>query len=289
MAVAIDEVKARIRSAIQGVLAPEPVTETSRSQLLALSELVRRVEGDLPAALDLARHELKVFSQNGEDGVLTEIVRRSGAPGRYFVEFGTGPGVECNCALLATVLNWSGLFMEASEAEYAGLERKYRGLPQVRTRRTMVTPGNIEALLAEHDVPREPDVLSIDVDGSDFWIWEALESYRPRIVVIEYNGSLPPGRRLVQPRDRGPYEATDYYGASIDALVALGSAKGYRFVHCDLTGNNAFFVRTDLPGDYLEPDAVPRRAANLWLQGVQHTPDAAGRTYVDLDQAHNEP
>ena len=274
------------------MVAPDVVAGTPREVLLALSELMRRTGGDVPAhdpALGLAPYELKVFSQNGEDGVLAEIIRRSGAPGRWFVEFGTGPGVETNCAVLADVLKWNGLFMEAADEEYAGLERKYRSNAAVATRKTMVTPENVERLLAEHEVPAELDVLSVDVDGSDFWIWEALESHRPRIVVIEYNPALDPGRRLVQPRDTGGWRQTDFFGASIGALVSLAERKGYRFVHTELTGNNAFFVRDDLPGGYPDPEAVPRRAPNLWLGGVAHPPDPPGRDYVDLDQAHSEP
>jgi len=285
-------VKQRIRSTIRSLAESDGIPPTRRAQLVALSELARRVGGDVPTGgreLDLALYELKVFSQNGEDGVLAEIIRRTGAPGRWFVEFGTGAGVESNCALLADVLGWSGLFMEGGDAEYTGLARKYSPHPRVATRKAMITPENVEQLFAAEGVPPDLDVLSIDVDGSDYWIWEALDSHRPRVVVIEYNGSLEPGRRLVQPRDTGPWRQTDFYGASIDALVELGTRKGYRHVHCDLTGNNAFFVRDDLPGDYLEPALVPRRAANFGLAGASHVPDLDQRIYVDLGQAHSEP
>jgi len=285
-------VKARLQTAVQRVVKPVEVSGTSRTQLLALAELARRAGGDVPAqgrVPGLALYELKVFSQNGEDGVLAEIIRRSGAPGGWFVEFGTGPGVETNCAFLADVLGWSGLFMEAGGTEYEGLERKYRSNPSVATRRTMVGPDNVERLLDEQGVPAEFDVLSVDVDGGDYWIWEALERHRPRIVVIEYNAALGPDRRLVQPRDTGGWRETDYFGASIEALVALGRRKGYRLVHTELTGNNAFFVRDDLPGEYLDAAAVPRRSPNFWLEGVVHAPDPEDRAYVDLDQAHSEP
>ena len=263
-----------------------PLPDTPRVQLLALSELVRRIEGDVPGGgrePDLVRYELRVFSQNGEDGVLAEIIRRSGAPGRYFVEFGAADGVQNNCAFLADVLRWNGLFMDGGDQEYEGLAHRYAGRSEVATAQAMVTPENIERLLAEHGVPPEPDVLSIDVDGSDYWIWEAITGYRPRIVVIEYNGSLEPGRRLVQPRDTGAWLLTDFIGASIEALVALGERKGYRLVHCEMTGNNAFFVREDLPGEYLSPDEVPRRRWNFWLAGARHVPDPERRAYVDLD------
>jgi hypothetical protein len=272
------ELRLRLQSYLQLAQVASQVPATPRETLLAVSEYARRLGGDVPAVVDLAGFELKVFSQNGEDGVIAEIARRSGAPGRFFVEIGGGYGVENNCAALADLAGWSGLFIEAGDAEFAALARKYRSQPRVRVVQALVTPENIEDLLA--DAPAEPDVLTIDVDGSDYWIWEALQR-RPRTVVIEYNGSLEPGRRLVQPRDTGGWRETRFYGASIDALVALGASKGYRLVHCDLTGNNAFFVRDDLPGEYL--DEVPRRATNLWLAGVQHEPDHSGRTYVDLD------
>ena len=136
-------------------------------------------------------------------------------------------GVENNCALLADVLGWSGLFMEggdarvrrardASTAGHPGRPRRRRWSRRRTSRRSSPRTACRPSL----------DVLSIDVDGSDYWIWEALERHRPRIVVIEYNGALEPGRRLVQPRGTGPGGETDFYGASIDALVALGRAQG---------------------------------------------------------------
>jgi hypothetical protein len=246
----------------------------------------RRLGGDIPGSghlSDLALFELRVFSQNGEDGVIAEIVRRAGAPGRYFVEVGAGDGIECNCATLTDLAGWRGLFIEGSDVGMDPLRRKYGPNPRVQTLKAMVTPDTVDDLLAAQGIPDEPDLFSIDVDGTDYWIWQALERHRPRLVVVEYNASLPPGRRLVQPGDDGPWDGTDFYGASIDAFVALGAEKGYRHVHCDLTGNNAFFVRDDLPGDYPDPPDVTRRSANLWLGGVQHPADQHARAYLDLD------
>ena len=261
---------------------PEAPAGTPRDQLLALAELTRRRAGDGSGdAPDLTGYELRVLSQNGEDGVLDEIVRRSGAPGRSFVEFGASDGVESNCALLAE-LGWSGLFIEGDDDAFARLADRYAGRSPVIAAQAMVTPANVEALFAEHGVPDEPDVLSIDVDGSDYWIREALEAHRPRVVVIEYNGALEPGRALVQPRDHAGWDSTTYYGASIDALAALGDRKGYRLVHTELTGNNAFFVRSDLPGEYPGPEDVLRRRSNFFLAGGGHQPDAQGRAFVEL-------
>jgi hypothetical protein len=292
--VKLDELRSRARRAL--LPAARPAEEgTSRTQLLALSELARRVGGDVPVSeqRDLTAFELRVFSQNGEDGVLAEILRRTGAPGRYFVEFGAGDGVENNCAALADVLGWEGLFMDAGDVQFERLAFRYAANPRVRTAKELVTPETIDAVLDAYGVPEEPDVMSIDVDGSDYWIWEALKR-RPRVVVIEYNSALQPGRRLVQPRNTGAWRETDFYGASIDALEALGAIKGYRLVHCELTGNNAFFVRTDAPGDFPASADVPRRRTNFSLRGIRHVHDPDARTYVDLEahparQAHTEP
>ena len=126
-------------------------------------------------------------------------------------------------------------------------------------------------------------MLSIDVDGQDYWIWAALESYRPRVMVIEYNAALPPGRQLVQPRGhREAWDGTDYFGASLDALCSLADRKGYALVHTDLAAVNAFFVRSDLAAaPCRRPDEVARRhQPNYFMRGYRHPvgPAAAGRT-----------
>jgi hypothetical protein len=127
-------------------------------------------------------------------------------------------------------------------------------------------------------------VLSIDVDGNDYWIWEAIESYRPRIVVIEYNAQLDPARRLVQRLDPSPgaYDGSDDFGASLGALRELGERKGYRLAHTELTGTNAFFVRADLTADPPLPEDPPVFATNIWLAGRTHAPSERA-SITDLD------
>ncbi|HEY3587952.1 MAG TPA: glycosyltransferase, partial [Myxococcaceae bacterium] len=269
----------------------EITLQTDRGLYLALAELGRRHEriaaepaaGNAVAAL--TGWELRGYSQNGEDGVLAEILHRVGAPTRWFVEFGVESGREGNCVYLADVAEWSGLFMEADEQLYRLLARKYVAQPRVHTARAMVSPDNIEELLAEAGVPAEPDVLSIDVDGQDYWIWQAVSAYRPRVVVIEYNSAIDPRRRLVEPRGAGPWDGTEYFGSSLGAVRALGEEKGYRLVHTELAGSNAFLVRADLAdGSFEEPDAVSVRGLpNYFQSGYRHPEDQLARRYVDLD------
>ncbi len=171
---------------------------------------------------------------------------------------------------LADVERWRGHFIEADPASYAALAAKYEMSPRVTTTEAFVTPDDVEARFTSLEVPDEPDVLSIDIDGHDYWVWRAISRCRPRVVVIEYNAHLGTGR-LTVPRTSTPgWQGTDYFGASIGALVDLGTRKGYRLVHCDLTGVNAFFVRDDLRGEFLPAGEVSLRAPNYLLAGLRH-------------------
>ena len=241
--------------------------DRTRAVYPALGELAARYGG----GPDLTASELRVFSQNGEDGVLAAILDRIGVGEGFFVEFGIQDGTEGNTVFLAQVLGWSGAYLEADDAGFAALARRFAGNPRVRTLHAAVEPDTVEALFARAGVPEEPDVVSIDVDGNDYWIWRALERHRPRVVVIEYNGSLDPGSRRVMPYTPGfRWDHTSGYGASLGALEDLGAEKGYRLVHTELAGVNAFFVRDDLAGELPSGDAVPRRTANHALMGLGH-------------------
>jgi glycosyltransferase involved in cell wall biosynthesis len=234
----------------------------------------------------LTPYELRVFSQNGEDGVLAEILARVGVCERFFVEFGVESGREGNCVYLADVAGWRGLFLDCDEVFFPQLERKYRADSGVRTMQAMVTPDNVQELFTAGGVPTEPDVLSIDVDGCDYWIWEAIEGYRPRVLVIEYNSALDPRRRLVQPAElEDGWDGTEYFGASLGAMRALGERKGYRLVHTELCGVNAFFVRDDLAeGRFPAVEDVPVRGwPNYFQRGQGHPLDRDRRCYLDLD------
>ncbi len=266
--------------------------ESDRAFYLALAQMSERYDvlGEGQAENErtgpLTPFELRVFSQNGEDGVLAEILTRIGAGECYFIEFGTESGREGNCVYLADVVGWSGLFMESDASHFGRLALKYRANDRVQTTKAIVTPANVETLFADAHVPPEPSVLSIDVDGADYWIWESVEHYRPRVVVIEYNSALDPARKLVQPRDlTSGWDGTDYYGASLGALRELGRRKGYQLVHTDLCAVNAFFVRGDLAeGRFPSADEVTVGGYPNYFQRAYHHPaDPQRRCYIDLD------
>lgn len=258
---------------------------------VARPELARRWAevgaGPAPAVepTALTGFEYRCTSQNGEDGVLCEIFRRIGAPGRTFVEFGIESGVEGNAVFLAQT-GWSGLFMEPDDTAHAALAAWYAPMAgRVTCLKAAVTRENINALFADGGVPDEPDLVSIDVDGVDYWLWDALEC-RPRVLMIEYNGALGFEDALTVPYDPDHrWDGTSYMGASLPALEALGRRKGYRLVHTDRCGVNAFFVRADLAdGRFPDEDEVPRHTPNYFFSGGGHPPDPLGRAYAEVER-----
>jgi hypothetical protein len=230
----------------------------------------------------LTPFERSKSSQNGEDGVLALILYRIGEASRWFVEFGVEDASEGNCIALA-LEGWDGLFIEPAGDTFGALEKRWQDHPQVRTVHDTVTPDTVNELFAAAGVPAEPDVLSIDVDGNDYWIWKAIDGYRPRIVVIEYNASLEPDTMVSIPRDDAQHwDGTDYFGASIGALRHLGQERGYRLVHTDSRGVNAFFVREDLAEPFPAGADVPLHLPDYGPDGGGHRRDPRLRPFVDV-------
>lgn len=184
---------------------------------------------------DLTIFEQRVYSQNGEDGILKVIFKKIGTTDKFCIEFGVGDGTECNTRYLREKEGWRALLMDTNE----------RAPPFVK--KEFITPDNVNSLFIKYGVPKEFDLLSLDLDYNTYWVWKGIEGFHPRVVVIEYNSTIPPGqRKVVQYNPRGLWDGTDYLGASLSALDDLGRAKGYSLLACDSTGVNAFFVRADL-------------------------------------------
>lgn len=195
---------------------------------------------------NLKNFEKKVFSQNGEDGIIEEIFLRIGTINRYFVEFGVEDARECNCRYLLENRGWSGLWIDGSKENIDEARNRYKNHP-VQLIDRFITKENINSLFKEANVPKEFDLLSIDIDGNDYWIWQELTEYSPRAVIIEYNASIKPEKHWVYPYDAHHiFDGSRHYGASLSALVELGKTLGYSLVGCDSQGVNAFFIRNDL-------------------------------------------
>lgn len=198
----------------------------------------------------LIRHGWKAFSQNDEDGLIAEIFARIGEGGRRFVEFGVQHGLECNTVYLL-MTGWRGLWLEADAASVADIRSRFRALlaeGRLTLREEFVTAETVDTAISDRD-DGEIDLLSIDIDYNDYWVWKALQ-LRPRVVAIEYNATIRPPLALTVPYDpQRAWDGTSHFGASLSALVKLGREKGYSLVGCCFSGVNAFFVRDDLVGD----------------------------------------
>ncbi|MES2278323.1 MAG: hypothetical protein V4592_19990 [Bacteroidota bacterium] len=210
----------------------------------------------------LNRFEEQYFSQFGEDGMIQEIFKRIGTTNKYFIEFGVENGLECNTTNLL-YNGWQGLWIEGSKAHYQKITEMYADLidnGRLKAKNEFITAENIEGHFNSAGAPAEPDLLSIDIDNNDYYVWQAITNYRPRVVIIEYNASYSADTHFVIPYNPARiWDRSNYFGSSLLALQALGDAKGYKLVACSFGGNNAFFIREDLLGDHFE---APYTAAN---------------------------
>ena len=210
--------------------------------------LSQRLAGDT-ASFESA--EFSVFSQFGEDGLIQFLLSRVPVAAHVFVEIGVGDYIESNTRFLLLKDYWSGLVIDNSKAHIQSIRRS-----EIFWRRDLraccawVTPEDVNRLLTEHGIAGPIGLLSIDIDGNDYWVWKAIDVVAPTIVVVEYNAIFGPAHRVTIPyqqdfaRSRAHYSNL-YYGASIAALADLGERKGYLLAGANRAGNNLFFVKKD--------------------------------------------
>ena len=220
-------------------------------QMLALADLrLQRLRGEPNA--DARAWEFKCFSQWGEDGLLQFLLNRIPGLPRTFVEIGVEDYRESNTRFLLMHDDWRGLIADSGDRHLRYLEtRGLRWRHQIEAVQSFVTRENIETLLDQAGFQEGLGLLSIDVDGMDYWVWDAVQRHRPAVVAIEYNSLFGCRHALAVPYadafDRtAAHPSNLYFGASLPALAQLAAQKGYRLVCGNAAGNNAFFVRADL-------------------------------------------
>jgi hypothetical protein len=213
-------------------------------------------------------NEWKVCSQFGDDGVLLYIFSKIGVTNRRFVEFGVQDGRQCNTANLSINCGWSGLLMEGNPSDAARAIEYYSSRSeikpgQVTVIQSFITAENINDLISSNGVNGKIDLLSIDIDGNDYWVWKAITCILPRVVVIEYNATLGTEKSLTIPYDpkfmrNGTPEDNNswFFGATLRAMTKLATEKGYVLVGCISNGGNAYFIQKDLCCDGLRSLSV---------------------------------
>ena len=201
--------------------------------------------------------EFSIFSQFGEDGILQYLLRHVKVPESTFVEIGVGNYRESNTRFLVENNNWRGIAINGddSHARYilgSGLAWRH----DVEPVQAFVTKENVDQLITDNGFTGEIGLLSIDVDGVDYWLWSAVTSITPAIVVMEFNALFGPEATVTVPYDPTFVDAESHYsrvhfGASLGALAHLGKERGYRLVGISSNAANAFFVLNNLADDTL--------------------------------------
>jgi len=242
----------RIRDMLTGSRA---IADEMRSRMMKIQQSLGRIElrqiqaaeGNLPS-----NREFQVFSQWGEDGIIQNLINNIEINRKIFIEFGVENYLESNTRFLLVNNNWSGLVMEAN-AEHVNFIKKdpIYWKYNLKAVQAFITRENINDLISENGINGEVGLLSIDMDGNDYWVWEAIDVVSPAVVIIEYNYRFGKERAVTIPyesdfRRNAAHHSNIYYGASLRALCLLGRRKDYVFVGCNSAGNNAFFVRGDL-------------------------------------------
>ncbi len=241
-------------------------------RLSAIQESLGRIESALNAVRPMGNprdYEFKVYSQWGEDGIIDHLVTRVPITTRSFVEFGVEDYTEANTIFLLKHRCWRGLVIDGSTENIDKIKRSTEFWRyDLRADASFITKDNINTIISRNGLQDDLGLLSVDIDGNDYWVWQAIDCVNPCIVVAEYNSLFGPTAKVSTPYRpdfvRSIANPTNmYYGASIAALDHLAKLKGYSLVAGNSAGNNVFFVRNDLLGtlDRLTPHEAYVRAA----------------------------
>ena len=240
------------------------------------------------------------FSQWGEDGIIQFIVNTLNLNNKIFIEFGVETYHESNTRFLMMKDNWSGLVIDGSKKNIDIIKKqsiywKY----SLRAVQSFITVDNINSTITNNGYRGEIGILSVDIDGNDYWVTEAINCINPIVLVIEYNSTFGSDRAISVPYDptfvrTTAHHSNLYYGASLPALTHIANIKGYALIGCNSNGNNAFFIRRDKLEPFKElsvkeafVDAKFREARNkegelLYLTGPERYNYIQGLSVVNV-------
>ena len=263
----------RLRDWVQGTEQHERTRESVGAMLARQVAQVRH-----PASL--ATVEFRVHSQFGDDGIIQWLTAKLPGIPKLFVEFGVEDYTESNTRFLMVNNGWRGFVMDGSPHNIARLRRRpWFWRHDLATRACFVTRENVDREIANWAAGRDVGLLHIDVDGNEYWLWDAIESIVPAIVIMEYNAVFGPERPVTIPynanfRRLEAHHSGQYYGASIAALTHLAHTKGYALIGTNSAGNNVYFVRRDHLNDEIREIGIAPAYA---LQTFRGSHDASGR------------
>jgi hypothetical protein len=237
----------------------------------------------------------QTYSENEEDGILLYIFTVAGTTNKVVVEISSQDGRICMASNLIIHHRWCGFLFDgdssfvASGRQFFGRHPATRSCPPTFEARWF-DRDNVNALLAALNVPSEIDLLSLDLDGNDLYIWEALNVTRPRVLVCEFNNIVPSDRSVTIPYradfmwQKLPAKQQFFRSASLLAFARVSEAKGYRLVGWNALGYNAFFLRNDVAPDIFPTRAPVELDANQFAAAMRrtHWPDIAHLPWVEI-------
>lgn len=227
------------------------VDDKINSSLLLNAKVLRKLNQDNTEQIlnDITKAEYKVFSQYGDDGIIQFLVDYLDIINKTFVEFGVENYLEANTRYLLIENNWKGLIIDGSKKNIDFVKQDNIHWRQDLTALSnFVTKENINTLLASNGFQGEIGLLHVDIDGNDYWVWNAINVVDPIILILEYNSlfgddntwTIPYAPNFVR---TNAHYSNLYYGTSLSSLVILSEKRDYIFIGCNSAGNNAFFVK----------------------------------------------
>ena len=253
----------KISSAIHNLLSIVRSFDFER-HLLLTGKLAANQSKSIQTIHRLSDVEFKVFSQFGDDGIIQWLAHNIDLPNNTFIEFGVSNYRESNTRFLLMNNNWSGFIMDGSQSNIDQIIRsEYFWKHELIAEAAFIDKENINSLLAKSKFEKDVGLLHIDIDGNDYWVWEAINAITPIIVIIEYNSLFGVERSITIPYNEKfvntkAHHSGLYYGASLLALDNLCKQKGYSFIGCNSAGNNAYFIRNDKINEIIRPTTVEK-------------------------------
>ena len=257
-------------------------------QKLALGKLLAK-KNKLKKVEKIEDIEFKIFSQFGDDGIIQFLIEKLEIEYEYqnFIEFGVEDYSEANTKFLLLNNNWSGLILDSSHENIENIKKKnFFWKFDLEAIKCFIKKENINSIIANSSINKKKiGILSIDIDGNDYWVWKEINVIDPLIVVIEYNSTFGSEKKISIPY-KSDFERSKahhsnlYWGASIEALKFLALKKGYNFLTTNSAGNNAYFIKKNI-SDKIKLDLKK----NIYQSKFRESRNESGKkTFINYDK-----
>ena len=223
-----------------------------QKELVIKAKLLSLKNKNLKKIKDLSEVEFQVYSQWGEDGIIDWLVNKSPDIPKSFLEIGTENYKESNTRFLLINKNWDGFIIEADKSSVKDIKsQRIYWRHNLTVENTFISQNNINTIIKKNNIPRKLGLLSLDIDGVDYWILKKLSVLDPSIIICEYNSLFGQKKAITVPYKNNYIRSNEhfsnlFYGASIRAFINLLKKRNYFFIGTNSAGNNAFFVKQNI-------------------------------------------